>query len=438
MEARIAHAAHPLVGELRLPTDKSISHRAVLLAAMAQGESDLIGVLDSADVRSTIGAVRALGATVDVVEAGPRGLRLKVSGWGEGGPVSPHAPIDCGNSGTTARLLLGVLAGWPVDVTLTGDDSLSRRPMRRVAEPLQAMGARVETSATGTMPVRIVGSTLSAIDWTLPVASAQVKTAILLAGMRAPGTTAVSEPAASRDHTERMLPEFGVVVRREGLTARVEGPVVPQSTRVIVPADPSSAAFVCVAALLVPGSHVRLPNVSLNPGRAAFVDVLRRMGGRITSHELPAMGHEPVGTIDVRYTKSLKAVDVTAEEVPALVDEVPILALAATQAAGVTRFDGVRELRVKESDRLEAIATGLSALGASVHTGEDWLEVEGPTSLRGADLASLGDHRLAMTWAVAGLLSSGETVVEGFDAIEVSYPAFLEDIMRLAEGETSS
>lgn len=434
MQARIETAAHGLVGDLRLPTDKSISHRAVLFAAMAEGESRLIGVLDSADVRSTIAAVEALGAEVETDESGPRGFQLRVRGWGERGPTAPATPIDCGNSGTTARLLMGMLAGWPVTVTLMGDESLSRRPMERVAVPLRAMGASIETSEGGTLPVTVRGGQLRALDHLLPVASAQVKTALLLAGMRAEGATSVTEPAPSRDHTERMLPEFGVAVKRHGLTATVEGPTVPEGTLAIVPADPSSAAFLCVAALLVDGSALRLPNVSLNPLRTAFLGVLKRMGGRITTTELPAMGGEPVGTMSIRHVARLVATSIEPSEVPALVDEVPVLALAATQAEGVSRFEGIGELRVKESDRLEAIRVGLTALGAKVRAGEDWLEIEGPTPLAGATLDSLGDHRLAMTWTVAGLIASGETVVDGIEAIEVSYPAFREDIDRLVTG----
>ncbi len=430
-DTTITPALGPLSGEVRLPTDKSISHRAVLVAAMAEGESDLVGVLDSADVHATLEAVQALGAEVALLSAGTRGLRVRVTGWGAAGPSAPAEPIDCRNSGTTARLLMGVLAGWPIEVTLTGDESLSRRPMERVAAPLRAMGADIQTAEGGTLPVRIRGGALRASTHVLPVASAQVKTALLLAGLRAEGRTAVTEPAASRDHTERMLPVFGVPVEREGLTAAVIGPAVPTGTIAVVPADPSSAAFMCAAALLVPGSEVIMPGVSLNPGRAGFIEVLRRMGADISVEEPLTMGEEPTATLIARHGRPLTGTTVVAEEVPALIDEVPVLALVATQAEGVTRFEDVGELRVKESDRLELVSAGLRMLGARVETGADWLEVHGPSTLRGARLSASGDHRLAMMWAIAGLIARGVTEIEGFEVIDVSYPAFAFDLERL-------
>ncbi|MHB1135483.1 MAG: 3-phosphoshikimate 1-carboxyvinyltransferase [Coriobacteriia bacterium] len=433
-DVTLGHAEAGVVGELRLPTDKSISHRAVLLAAMAEGESFLIGVLDSADVRTTIDAVRALGATVETEHADARGLRLKITGWGAPGPVQPAAPIDCGNSGTTTRLLAGVLAGWPLDVTLTGDDSLSTRPMERVAAPLREMGADIDTSDAGTLPMRIRGGALAAIDYHSPVASAQVKSAVLLAGVRATGVTSVSEPGASRDHTERMLPTFGVQVEVDGLRVAVTGPAALTATQVIVPADPSSAAFSTAAATLLPRSKVLLPNVSLNPGRIGFFGVLKEMGAKVTLKELPPMGNEPVGSIVAQSASGLKGVTVSADAVPALIDEIPVLALVATQAAGTTRFEGAGELRVKESDRLEAVRAGLEALGATVAVGDDWLEVEGPTALAGTTLRSEGDHRLAMTWAIAALIATGETHIEGFEAVDISYPAFQADLAELLSG----
>lgn len=430
-DAVVRHASGGLTGELRPPTDKSISHRAVLFAAMAEGESSLIGVLDSEDVRATMSAVEALGASIEMVHDDDRGLQLKVRGWGESGPAQPSGPLDCGNSGTTVRLLAGVLAGWPIDVTLTGDASLRTRPMERVAGPLRQMGARVETSAEGTLPLRVCGGGLTSIEYASPVASAQVKSAVLLAGLRADGVTSVVEPRASRDHTERMLPTFGAQVEREGLRAAVAGPVMLKATQVIVPADASSAAFSIVAATVLRGSRVLLPNVSLNPTRIGWIDVLHEMGARITRRDLPPMGDEPVGTIVVESAQQLTGVTVPADAVPTLIDEVPILALAATQASGTTRFEGVGELRVKESDRLEAVRAGLAAFGADVRAGEDWLEVTGPTPLRGCRVSSIGDHRLAMTWIIAGLIADGRTVVEEANAVGVSYPAFVEHLRQL-------
>ncbi|HSQ22163.1 MAG TPA: 3-phosphoshikimate 1-carboxyvinyltransferase, partial [Coriobacteriia bacterium] len=325
MDLRVQASRSPLTGALRVPSDKSISHRAVLFAAMTDGVSRLRGVLDSADVRSTMKAVAALGAGVRVVGEATDGLDLEVTGWGSRGPVSPGVPIDCGNSGTTVRLLMGVLAGWPVDVTLTGDESLSGRPMRRVTEPLASMGAAFDTSPAGTLPVRIHGGGLHAVRFVSPVASAQVKSAVLLAGLRADGTTTVTEPARSRDHTERMLPAFGVPVAGDasGLMAWVDGPAELRAADVVVPADPSSAAFFAVAASIVAGSEIVLREVSLNPTRTGFLRVLERMGARITRSASASMGAEEVATLTVSAAPSLVATVVTPDEVPSLIDEVP-------------------------------------------------------------------------------------------------------------------
>jgi 3-phosphoshikimate 1-carboxyvinyltransferase len=425
----ILHAATgPLRGTLGVPGDKSVSHRAVLFAAMAEGTSALTGVLDSADVRSTIAAVRALGARV---QGEPPSLT--VTGWGAAGPAEPGAPVDCGNSGTTARLLMGVLVGWPGRTfMLTGDDSLSKRPMRRVLDPLAEMGAIAETGS-GTLPVTVRGAALHGIDYTLPVASAQVKSAILLAGLRAEGATVVREPVPSRDHTERLLPAFGVTVactdRPRSCTVR--GPVVPHTSAVAVPGDPSSAAFLVGAALVVPDSGITITGVDLNPTRIGFLRVLERMGADCMLRPCASAGADAVGDIMVGASR-LEATTVTAEEVPSLVDEVPLLAVVATQAEGTTRFEGIGELRVKESDRLAALADGLAALGATVRSGEDWLEVYGPERLHGASLDSLGDHRLAMAYAVAALVADGPVEIAGFDAIAVSYPGFAEALGSLA------
>jgi len=430
-----APAAAPLRGTVHVPGDKSLSHRAVLFSAMAEGVTRLVGVLDSADVRSTIAAVSALGAHVDLAEQADGSLAGSVQGWGEFGPHAPGAPLDCGNSGTTARLLLGVLAGWPIEVTLRGDESLSRRPMGRVTDPLSRMGATFQAAENTTLPITVRGSdSLSAIEYRSPVASAQVKSAVLLAGLRAHGRTTVVEPALSRDHTERLLPAFGVGVdaRPEELTASVAGPAVPMAPdEIAVPRDPSSAAFMVVAGLLVVGSEVVLPGVSLNETRTGFLRVLGRMGARIEVVPWPEAGSERVGELIALHTPTISATTVTADEVPSLIDEIPVLALAATAAHGQTRFEGIAELKVKESDRLTAIVDGLSALGADVESDGETLVVRGPAALGGAVLESLGDHRLAMTWAVAGLAAQQPVTVEGFEAVNVSYPRFAEDLAAL-------
>jgi 3-phosphoshikimate 1-carboxyvinyltransferase len=427
-----------LRGEIRVPGDKSLSHRAVLFAAMARGTSRLSGVLDSADVWSTIGAVRALGADAEVT-AGEHGLTLVVTGWGAVGPTAPVGAIDCGNSGTTARLLLGVLAGYDIHAVLTGDASLSGRPMRRVTAPLAAAGARVAPTQAGTLPVGIQGGGLTGLRHDLAVASAQVKSALLLAATRAVGTTTVCEPAPSRDHTERLLPLFGVPVSRDADGClSVTGPASLRAADFDVPGDPSSAAFLVAAALLVPGSDVVLPNIALNPTRAGFLRVLTRMGATIEVNltEASAAGTtvEPTGTLCVRHGPELTGTTVTAEEVPALIDEVPVLAVVAAVARGTTRFEGVGELRVKESDRLGAVVAALQALGASADAADDTLVIHGPTIFSAAALDSHGDHRLAMAYAVAGLASLGEVTIDRFEAIDVSYPGFPLDLDALLVG----
>jgi len=435
MKLHARPATGPLVGEIRVPGDKSISHRAVLFSAMAESTSHLYGVLDSADVRSTIAAVRALGANVDVLGEQGGGLELEVTGWGGNGPSEPLEPIDCGNSGTTARLLLGVLAGWDRHVVLHGDESLSRRPMGRVTEPLTELGARFE-SRGGLLPVSVRGGMLQGKEMHLNVASAQVKTAVLLAGLRAEGRTTVFEPAASRDHTERMLPAFGVTVGRDesAHSAWVDGPAYLSACDVTVPADPSSAAFLVAAGVVVPGSDVVLTGVSVNPTRTGFLRVLARMGALVSVDLTGDSGGEPVATVRARGTGTLSATTVEADEVPSLIDEIPILAVVAAAASGTTRFEGVRELRVKESDRLGAIVEGLQALGCTARSGEAWLEVDGPCEFSGADLDSLGDHRLAMAWRVAALISSSEVTIDRFESVDVSYPGFLADLEALGVG----
>ncbi|MDH4140532.1 MAG: 3-phosphoshikimate 1-carboxyvinyltransferase [Coriobacteriia bacterium] len=433
----IRPAAGPLRGTVRVPGDKSISHRAVLFSAMAEGPSRLSGVLDSADVGSTIAAVEALGARVHLQFAEGGSLEGVVAGWGSVGPSRPVAPIDCGNSGTTARLLMGVLAGWDVQVILTGDESLSTRPMSRVTDPLAEMGADFVTD-DGHLPVMVTGASLRPLTYANPVGSAQVKTAILLAGMRASGRTSVSEPARSRDHTERLLPVFGVEVgvAEEKHEAWVDGPVVPTAAEVNVPGDLSSAAFHIVAAAILPSSDIRIEGVSLNPTRLGFLRVLERMGANVEIEaEAPDAG-EPSGNIVAKYSSGLVGTLVEAEEIPSLIDEIPILAVAAASATGYTRFEGAGELRVKESDRLAAIERALTTLGVDVSVEEDALEIQGKGSASGpifesGNLDSLGDHRLAMAWAVAGLASESGVSVDRFEAVDVSYPDFFGDLSRM-------
>ncbi len=425
----------PMSGTASVPGDKSISHRAVLFSAMAEGTSRLTGVLDSDDVQSSIAAVRQLGADVDLKEAPDGSLEGTVTGWGEKGPVQPKHDIDCGNSGTTARLLMGMLAPWPIEVTLTGDESLRRRPMRRNTAPLMKMGVRFRPSEADHLPITEVGTLhLHAIEYDAPMASAQLKTSVLLAGIYADGTTTVTEPAPSRNHTELMLPEFGVPTTAGTRVATVTGPAHMKASDINVPGDPSSAAFLCCAALLRRGSRLRVENVSLNPARIGFVRTLERMGARISEHRTGAEGKEPVGYIDVEHTGGLHGCEVPSQHFASIIDEVPVLALVAAHAKGLTVFRGIAELRAKESDRLQAIIDGLEVLGVDAWEESDNLFVEGDPNLQvppRALFASHGDHRLAMTWALVGLCGNTPVKVTDFDCVGVSFPGFLDSIERL-------
>ena len=429
--------ARPLSGAVRVPGDKSISHRSVLFSAMAEGTSHVSGVLDSADVRSSIGAVRALGAEVNLEKRPDGSLAGDIRGWGGKGPSQPEGAIDCGNSGTTVRLLMGVLAPWDITVELTGDDSLRRRPMRRIATPLELMGARFAPEGATTLPLSITGTRgLAAISYDSPVASAQLKTAILLAGIFAAGTTSVHEPAPSRNHTELMLPGFGVDVEAAPGEASVAGGQSLHACDVDVPGDPSSAAFMACAAALRPDSAIDIENVSLNEARIGFARVLERMGADITLKSTGSAGEEPCGTISVSYVEHLHSCEVAGREIASLVDEIPVLALVAAHAEGTTVFHEVGELRVKETDRLAAILEGLSKLGVRAWAEGDDLHIEGKPGLvvpEGLVFDSLSDHRLAMTWSLVGFAGAHPVSIRDFEAVRVSYPGFRADIERLAK-----
>lgn len=427
MSDRAVSGGGRLVGEARMPGDKSVSHRALIFGALAEGTTEALGVAPGADVRSTRRVLSELG-----VEIAGAGADLRVTGRGLGGLIAPRVDLDAGNSGTTTRLMSGVLAGHAFASTIVGDESLSRRPMERVAAPLRALGATVETATGGTLPMTVRGGGLKGTVVTLKVASAQVKSAVLLAGLHASGATTVIEPAATRDHTETMLGLFGVTVRRDGLAATVSGGARPRGTRVEVPGDPSSAAFWCVAAAAAPGSELRLPGVMSNPTRVGFLAVLRRMGADLRREKAAPRAGEPCEDLIVRGGP-LNATDVAADEVPGLVDEVPILALAAAVARGTSRFRGLDELRHKESDRLAGIAALLAAFGAKTAVDGDDLIVEGVPRLRGATVDSLLDHRLAMTGFVAGFLAAGDTTVRGAECAEISYPSFYADFLARIE-----
>lgn len=423
---RIEPAA-ALVGHVGVPGDKSISHRAVLLGALGEGETRVRGFGRSGDTQATVEAVRALGVEVeDVAED-----ELVVHGVGLRG-LRPGR-VDCANAGTLMRLLAGIAAGQEGTFELTGDESLSARPMERVAEPLRRMGAEVETT-DGHAPLRVTGSAaLRGIDYRLPVASAQVKSAVLLAGLNADRPTTVVEPAPSRDHTELMLEAAGARLRRRAHAVTVEPAGALRLGEVLVPGDFSSAAPLLVAAAIIPGSDLTVHDVGLNPRRAALLDVLERMGARVSVFNRRRAGREPVGDVQVQAGE-LVATRVRAEEVPALVDELPLVALLASHARGETVVSGAAELRVKESDRIEAVTDALRATGAHVRSREDGWTVRGvPARLRGGRIDSRGDHRIAMLGAVAGLASREGVEIGGAEAVAVSFPGFYELVEAVAQ-----
>ena len=414
-----------LRGTVLLPGDKSISHRSLLLGSLADGASTLRGFLPSADCMATLSCVRALGVPVEVHDEASRcEVSLTVHGHGLRGLQTPSAPLDCVRSGTTMRLLAGILAGQSFDSVLAGDPQVLRRPMRRIAEPLRRMGACVET-VDGHGPLTIGGRPLQGYDHALRVASAQVKSAILLAGLYADGPTTVRQPGPARDHTERMMAAMGAGLQVSGLTVTLRGPSPLSPLSLRIPGDISSASFLLIAALLVPGSVVTLVEVGINPTRTGLLDVLQAMGAEISVEDERTEGDEPIAHVTARAS-GLHGVEVGGETVVRMIDEFPALAVAATQAQGTTVVRDARELRVKETDRIATTVAELRALGAWIEPLPDGFVVEGPTALRGAVVDSHGDHRLAMALAVAGLVASGKTVVREAECINDSFPGFVE------------
>jgi 3-phosphoshikimate 1-carboxyvinyltransferase len=420
--------ASALRGTVSLPADKSISHRSALLSALGDGTSTIYNFPDSADPQSTLDCVRSLGLSAGRNEDGA----MEVDGKGLDGLSPPSAPLDCGNSGTTMRLLSGIMAGQRFGSVLTGDESLRQRPMERIADPLTAMGARVDLRE-GHAPIRIRGtkSGLTPIEYRLPMASAQVKSCVLLAGLYARGETVVIEPTPCRDHTERML---GLDVEEVGGVRRIvvdEGHTVPATTWT-VPGDFSGAAFFLVAGCLVPDSELHFDDVGLNPSRTALLEVLRGMGADLTVENERVQGSEPVGDITVR-TSSLEGVDIGGRLVPNLIDEIPIIAVAAACAEGRTEIRDAEELRVKETDRLRAMAQNLRALGADVTERGDGLIIEGNgPNLLSTTVSSYDDHRVAMAMGVAGLVAHGATTINNAECARVSFPNFWSELDRLA------
>lgn len=407
-------------GVLRVPGDKSISHRAVMLGSLAEGETHVSGLLDGEDVLATLDAFHAMG----VKAKGPENGELTITGAGLNGLQPPAAPLDMGNSGTAMRLMAGILAGQKFDSELVGDTSLSKRPMNRVAVPLQEMGAHIDTRAQGRPPLKINGGAdLKGFRYQMPVASAQVKSALLLAGLYADGETVVTEPAPTRDHTERMLQGFGYKITKEGAETRLQGGRKLTACDIDVPADISSAAFFMVGASIAPGSDLLLKHVGINPTRIGILHILQDMGGDITIENEGIVGGEPVADLRIR-TASLRGIHIPEDQVPLAIDEFPVLFIAAACAAGTTVLTGARELRVKESDRITVMAEGLKRLGVVVQETEDGIIIKGG-SINGGEVDSHDDHRIAMAFSIAGLRAQGPITIRDCRNVSTSFPNFV-------------
>lgn len=416
-----------LRGELAVPGDKSISHRSVMFGAISRGTTEITGFLQSADCLSTISCFRKMG-----VEIKNQGSRVLVKGAGMHGLKKPSEVLDCGNSGTTTRLISGILSAQAFDSVVTGDASIQKRPMDRILLPLTQMGARIRSAAgNGCAPLLIQGAPLHGIHYQSPVASAQVKSSILLAGLYADGETRVTEPYLSRNHSELMLSHFGAKVRTEGTTAIIQPANELYACPVEVPGDISSAAFFLVAGLIIPHSEILIRNVGINPTRSGVLTVLQAMGADITLLDRHDRSGEPAADLLVR-SSSLTGTTIEGSLIPTLIDEIPILALAACFAEGETVIRDAAELKVKESNRLKVMTEGLSAMGAQVQETEDGMIIQGGAPLHGAVIDSRLDHRIAMTFAVAGLCADGETEIQGAECVNISYPQFYEDLNRLA------
>jgi 3-phosphoshikimate 1-carboxyvinyltransferase len=420
---QIVSAKKRVTGDVRLPGDKSISHRALMIASVAEGVSEIENLAPSADVQSTRQCLQGLGIKINA-----RGATTRVEGRGLQGFQAPTKTLDVGNSGTTMRLLSGLLVGQPFSTALTGDDSIRRRPMSRIAQPLRQMGATIEATDDEFAPLTIRGGKLRPISYRLPVDSAQVKSCVLLAGLFAEGETRVIENLPTRDHTELMLQSFGAKIEKENLTTTVFGPAKLIAQHVYIPGDISSAAFLIAAALLTKESRLIVENIGINPTRRAILSVLMDMGASIEVINFATINNEFFADV-VAKSSDLRAINIGGEIIPQIIDEIPILAILATQANGVTEISGAGELRVKESDRLHAVSDNLKRMAADVVEKDDGLIIRGPTPLRGAEIDSFNDHRIAMAFAIAGLIASGETTIRNSECADISFPGFF-DILR--------
>lgn len=419
-------AIEGLQGKIIIPGDKSISHRSVMFGAIAHGKTTIKGFLPGADCLSTISCFREMGVSIT-----QNGDEVEVIGTGIKGLQEAERVLDVGNSGTTIRLLLGILANTNLHFCLQGDASIGKRPMKRVTKPLSLMGATIDGREDGTYtPLTIRGGNLQAIDYISPVASAQVKSAILLAGLRAQGVTSVTEPHISRDHTERMLQAFGVQVKRDGTKVSIEGGQQLKGTNIHVPGDISSAAFFLVGGAITPNSKLTLKNVGINPTRTGIIDALTKMGAKLEIEQYDTDAAEPAANLIIETSK-LKGIEIGGDMIPRLIDEIPIIALAATQAEGITIIKDAHELKVKETNRIDTVVEELTKLGARIEATNDGMIIYGKTSLKGNTVNSHGDHRIGMMLAVAGCIAEGETLIQDAEAVGVSYPGFFEEIEKL-------
>jgi len=420
------YPARRLSGKIRLQGDKSISHRALMIGAIAEGTTEIANLNSGKDVQSTISCLLRLGVKIE-----NENDRTIVHGRGLSGLAKPNGTLDVGNSGTTIRLLSGILAGQEFSTNITGDDSIQKRPMARIAQPLRKMGAQIDAVADDFAPLSIKGGKLTPIDYTLPVASAQVKSCLLLAGLYSEGVTKILEPAESRDHTERMLSFFEGRVEKNGSGISVKGPARLKGQNISVPGDLSSAAFFIAAAVLVKNSEIVLESIGINPTRTAFLDLLINMGANIEMSNSKEVNNEPVADIQVK-SSALKGVTISGETIPALIDEIPILAILATQADGITKISDAQELRHKESDRLRTVTLNLKKMCAHVEEKIDGLTIKGPVQLKASELDSFHDHRIAMSFAVAGLIAPSKSVINNAECVDVSCPGFYQELARLS------
>ncbi|MDQ0257465.1 3-phosphoshikimate 1-carboxyvinyltransferase [Evansella vedderi] len=417
-----------LNGCLSVPGDKSISHRAVMFGSIAKGRTEVTGFLTGEDCLSTIKCMEKLGVTIE-----QDGDKVSIEGAGFDGLKEPTGVLDVGNSGTTIRLISGILSSLPFSSVLVGDDSIAKRPMARVTGPLKMMNATIDGREHGQYtPLFIRGGHLNGVNFVSPIASAQVKSSILLAGLRAKGKTTVTEPHRSRDHTERMLKAFGVDVEVNGLSVSIQGGQELEGANIPIPGDISSAAFMLVAGAMVPNSEITLTNVGVNPTRTGILDVLIEMGADLVVADEKLFGQEPVATLTIK-TSQLKGITIGGEIIPRLIDEIPAIAVLATQAEGTTIIKDAEELKVKETNRIDTMVNQLKQLGANIEATEDGMKITGPTPLKGGTMQSYGDHRIGMAMALCGLISKEKVYVKDTEAIAVSYPSFFKDLEKLME-----